>query len=123
MKSAFIEPGLLRVFRWYAGLCFALYLLAGMRFLLLPNPSQRIEFDPLPYLGLTLMGMAILLIYLSIPSLQQRMGRVYLPLGIILAGSSLILERLFAPCAADLVLGARSILLCASDPGRLAVRF
>lgn len=100
MKSAVIEPGLLRVFRWYAGIRFALYLLAGMRFLLLPNPSQRIEFDPLPYLGLTLMGMAILLVYLSLPSLQQRLGRVYLPLGIILAASSLILERLVTPSPA-----------------------
>ncbi len=100
MKGGSVEPGLLRVFRWYAGLRFVLYLLAGLRFLLRPNLSARIEFDPRPYLWLTLLGMAILLIYLSTPWVQQRMGRAYLPIGIILAASSLILERLFTPSIA-----------------------
>jgi signal transduction histidine kinase len=99
MQREIVEPGLLRVFRWYAGLRFALYLLAGLRFMLDPNISGRIDFDPLPYLGLTLMGMAILLVYLMLPWLQQKMGRAYLPVGIILAASSLILERLFNPGA------------------------
>ena len=97
MQKVRIEPGLLRVFRWYAGLRFVLYLLAGLRFLLSPSISERITFDPLPYLASTLMGMAILLVYLSLPWLQERMGRTYLPLGIILAVSSLILERVFTP--------------------------
>jgi len=99
MQSASVEPGLLRVFRWYAGLRFALYLLPGLRFLLDPNISERIEIDLLPYLGWTLLGMAILLVYLSLPWLQRRMGRAYLPLGIIMAASSLILERVFTPGA------------------------
>jgi signal transduction histidine kinase len=97
MQKERIEPGLLRVFRWYAGLRFVLYLLAGLRFLLSPGISERITFDPLPYLAWTLMGMAILLVYLSLPWLQERMGRTYLPLGIILGVSSLILERVFTP--------------------------
>jgi signal transduction histidine kinase len=99
MQKESLEPGLLRVFRWYAGVRFALYLLAGLRFLLGPSISERIEFDPLPYLGLTLSGMAILLVYLLLPWLQERLGRAYLPLGIILAASSLILERVFTPGA------------------------
>jgi signal transduction histidine kinase len=97
MKSAVIEPGLLRVFRWYAGIRFALYSLAGLRFLLLPNTAQRFEFDPLPFLGFTLLGMAVLMVYLSLPVLQRRMGRAYLPVGIILAALSLILEQLLTP--------------------------
>ncbi len=97
MPKESAEPGLLRVFRWYAGLRFVLYLLASLRFLFSPNISARIEFDPLPYLGWTLLGMAILLVYLLVPSLQERMGRAYLPLGIFLAASSLILERVFTP--------------------------
>lgn len=97
MQKERIEPGLLRVFRWYAGLRFVLYLLAGLRFLLSPSISERIKFDPLPYLAWTLLGMAILLVYLSLPWLQERMGRTYLPLGIILAASSLIFERVFTP--------------------------
>ena len=90
---------MLRVFRGYAGVRFALYLLAGLRFLFSPDISERIDFDPLPYLGLTLLGMAILLVYLLLPWLQEKLGRAYLPLGIILAASSLILERVFTPGA------------------------
>ena len=74
-----------------------MYLLASLRFLFSPNISARIEFDPLPYLGWTLLGMAILLVYLLVPNLQERMGRAYLPLGIFLAATSLILERVFTP--------------------------
>ena len=74
-----------------------MYLLASLRFLFSPNISARIEFDPMPYLGWTLLGMAILLVYLLVPNLQERMGRAYLPLGIFLAATSLILERVFTP--------------------------
>jgi signal transduction histidine kinase len=97
MKSASIEPGLLRIFRWYAGLRFVLYLLAGLRFLVFPSTTGRIEFEPLPYLGWTLLGMAILLAYLSLPRLQKYLGQFYLPIGVIFAASSLILERVFTP--------------------------
>jgi len=97
MQSANVEPGLLRIFRWYAGLRLALYLLASLRFVLIPDVFDRIEFDPLPYLGWTLLGMAILLVYLSFPWLSRNLGRAYLPLGILLAASSLILERVFTP--------------------------
>ena len=99
MQNSHVEPGLLRVFRWYAGVRFTLYLLAGLRFVLDPDLFERIEIDPFPYLVLTLLGMAILLVYLWLPWLQERMGRAYLPLGIILAASSLILERVFTPGA------------------------
>ena len=99
MQKERLEPGLLRVFRGYAGVRFALYLLAGLRFLFSPDISERIDFDPLPYLGLTLLGMAILLVYLLLPWLQEKLGRAYLPVGIILAASSLILERVFTPGA------------------------
>ena len=100
MDRSPVEPGLLRVFRWYAGIRFALYLLAGLRFLLGPIESQRVEFDPLPYIWLILLGAAVLLAYLSLPWLQRRMGRGYLPVGISLAALALILERLFAPTPA-----------------------
>ena len=99
MQNSHVEPSLLRVFRWYAGVRFTLYLLAGLRFVLDPDLFERIEIDPFPYLVLTLLGMAILLVYLWLPWLQERMGRAYLPLGIILAASSLILERVFTPGA------------------------
>ena len=97
MNGSSVEPGLLRVFRWYAGIRFVLYLLAGVRFLLFPDIGQRIDFAPYPYLWLTLFGTAFLLAYLSLPWLQQKMGRAFLPVGIILAASSLILERVLTP--------------------------
>jgi signal transduction histidine kinase len=88
MNGSSVEPGLLRVFRWYAGIRFAIYLLAGLRFLLGPFESQRIEFDPFA---------GVLLAYLSIPWLQRRMGRAYLPVGITVAALALILERVLTP--------------------------
>ncbi len=97
MNGSSVEPGLLRVFRWYAGIRFAIYLLAGLRFLLGPFESQRIEFDPFPYIWLTLLGAGVLLAYLSIPWLQRRMGRAYLPVGITVAALALILERVLTP--------------------------
>jgi signal transduction histidine kinase len=97
MNGSSVEPGLLRVFRWYAGIRFVLYLSAGVRFFLFPDIGQRIDFAPYPYLWLTLFGTAILLAYLSLPWLQQKMGWAFLPVGIILAASSLILERVLTP--------------------------
>jgi len=97
MNGSSVEPGLLRVFRWYAGIRFAIYLLAGLRFLLGPFESQRIEFDPFPYIWLTLLGAGVLLAYLSIPWLQRRLGRAYLPVGITVAALALILERVLTP--------------------------
>jgi signal transduction histidine kinase len=41
--------------------------------------------------------MAILLAYLSLPRLQKYLGQFYLPIGVIFAASSLILERVFTP--------------------------
>ena len=97
MNGSSIEPGLLRVFRWYAGIRFTIYLLAGLRFLLGPFESQRIEFDPFPYIWLTLLGAGVLLAYLSIPWLQRRLGHAYLPVGITVAALALILERVLTP--------------------------
>lgn len=100
MDRSAVEPGLLRAFRWYAAIRFVLYLLAGLRFLLIPTELQRIELDPLPYIALTLIGAGVLLAYLSLPWLQRRMGKAYLPLGITLAALALILERVFTPTPA-----------------------
>jgi signal transduction histidine kinase len=97
MNRSAVEPGLLRAFRWYAAIRFVLYLLAGLRFIFEPGELQRIEFDPLPYIWLTLLGAALLLGYLSVPWLHRRMGGAYLPVGITLAALALILERVFSP--------------------------
>ena len=103
MKGTPIEPGLLRVFRWYAGVRLALYLLAGLRLYLGPVRDEGFSFDPFPYLWLTLLGMALLLGYLSWPWLQSRLGRAYLPVGILLAATGLIVERTFTPSLAILL--------------------
>lgn len=103
MNRSSVEPGLLRVFRWYAGVRLALYILAGLRFILGSESFRGIGIDFTPYLWLALFGMALLLGYLSWPWLQRRMGRTYLPFGIILASTALILERVFTPSFALLL--------------------
>jgi signal transduction histidine kinase len=103
MNRSSVEPGLLRVFRWYAGVRLALYILAGLRFILGSESFRGIGIDFTPYLWLALFGMALLLGYLSWPWLQRRMGWTYLPFGIILASTALILERVVTPSFALLL--------------------
>lgn len=103
MNARKIEPGLLRVFRWYAGLRIALLLLFG----LLPYyfvPDNRLglhqEIDFLPYALVVIISMAFLLGYLSWPWLQQKLKRAYLPLAVFLATTGLILDQyLLSPSA------------------------
>lgn len=103
MNRSSVEPGLLRVFRWYAGVRLVLFLLAGIRFILGSGSFRGFGFNIFPYLWLALLGMALLLGYLSWPWLQIRMDRAYLPFGIILASTALILERVFTPSFAILL--------------------
>ena len=77
--SAPIEPGVLRLFRWYAGVCFGLLALVALttRGDNPPDPPQY------PAVGLVLFGLLFLL--LSIPQAQRRFRSWYLPIAIVLA--------------------------------------
>lgn len=77
--STTIEPGILRIFRWYVGIRLGLLLLValGNRSANPPEPPQ------FPETGVVLFGLLALMLFW--PTLERRMGRVYLPAAIALA--------------------------------------
>ncbi|REK12495.1 MAG: sensor histidine kinase [Actinobacteria bacterium] len=81
-----LEPGILRVFRWYAGIRWAVLLLVWMsaRGANPPDPPQ------FPVVGLVLFGLLLLL--LIAPGAQKLFGKAYLPVAIILATVAPILD-------------------------------
>ena len=89
-----IEPGLLQVFRWFAGvrLTLAIVALGGQFFL--PDDRGRFELNEnnLPFLIAALVWMLLLVIYLNWKPIQPRLGRAYLPIGILIAAIGLLLE-------------------------------
>lgn len=82
-----IEPGLLRVFRFFVGIRFGL--LALMALSLDNRTEEQLLLVPGP--GLVVYG--ILLIYLIAPPVQRLMGRRYLSVGLIVATVSPIVEN------------------------------
>jgi signal transduction histidine kinase len=86
MNASSIEPGLLRVFRAFVGIRLLLIMITIPLQAILPR--QRISL----YLILILIEAAGLLIYLSWPWLQDKLGKAYLPIGLIYASASSIAE-------------------------------
>ena len=76
MKRAEIEPGLLALFRWFVAirLLLLLFLRAGGQ----DRAEEDLLFVPEP--GIFILG--LLLAYLLIPPLQERLGRWYLPVAL-----------------------------------------
>ena len=76
MKRAEIEPGLLALFRWFVAirLLLLLFLRAG--------GQERAEGDLLFVPGPGILILGLLLAYLLIPPLQERLGRWYLPVAL-----------------------------------------
>ncbi len=87
MKRAEIEPGLLGLFRWFVAIRLGLLL-----FLRLAG-QERGEGDLLfvPEPGIFILW--LLLVYLLIPALQERLGRWYLPLALWVAAIGPIVEN------------------------------
>jgi signal transduction histidine kinase len=82
-----LEPGLLAVFRLYAGVRLALL---GLSFLIKFVPSvQRVLRYPL----LGMIESALLLVYLSWPWLRKQLGRTYLPIALVVASTAPIVEH------------------------------
>ena len=82
-----LEPGTLGIFRWLTGLRLGFALLSLLLKVLLPG--QR----TLRYPALTILESAFLLGYLCWPWLQKTFGRLYLPLGLVVASGGPILEH------------------------------
>lgn len=86
-SNPLVEPGLTNVFRLYL----TLRLLSLILFFLpswLNDPSAL----KLPYRWIAITGTVFLIVYLSIPSLQARLGRAYLPIAFGLAVLSPLFE-------------------------------
>jgi signal transduction histidine kinase len=87
MKRTPLEPGLLQIFRLFAGGRLALLLLT--LFFKIIQPQPRI----LRYPSLGIVESAFLLGYLSWPWLRRQLGRVYLPLALVVASIGPIFEQ------------------------------
>ncbi len=87
MTRAAIEPGLLRLFRWFVGIRF------GVLVFLQLAGQERAEGDPLfvPQPGIFLLS--LLLIYLVASPLQDRLGKWYLPLALWAAAIGPLVEN------------------------------
>jgi signal transduction histidine kinase len=87
MTRAAIEPGLLRLFRWFVGIR-----LGVLVFLQLAG-QERAEGDPLfvPQPGIFVLS--LLLIYLFATPLQERLGKWYLPLALWTAAIGPLVEN------------------------------
>lgn len=86
MEDSAIEPGLLRVFRAFVGIRLLLILITIPLQAILPQQRVRL------YLILILIEAGSLMLYLSWPWLRNRLGRAYLPIGLIYASASSIVE-------------------------------
>ncbi len=87
-QTAYLEPGLLSVFRIVTGLQLILVLL-GFIGTILGRDSL-----PIRVLGTGLVWLSILLLFLNWPGLQDRMGRWFLPLALIVSGFMPAVDRL-----------------------------
>jgi signal transduction histidine kinase len=87
MKRAEIEPGLLGLFRWFVAIRLGLLL-----FLQLAG-QERGEGDLLFVPGPGIFILWLLLVYLLIPPLQERLGRWYLPVALWVAAIGPIVEN------------------------------
>ena len=95
MKETTIEPDLLRTFRVLTGFRLCLTLLGGLALVLVPLIIINVESTDRGewFLGLiTIVDAVFLLVYLSWPWLEQKMGKYYLPVAILIASIGPILE-------------------------------
>ncbi|MCP4305954.1 MAG: sensor histidine kinase [bacterium] len=86
MRSSNIEPGLLRVFRWYVGVRLGLLMLVAWSNQQNPDPSN----PRFPEAGIFFFG--ILMVLISWPWIQRKMGRAFLPTTLVLASIAPIAE-------------------------------
>lgn len=87
MKRTTLEPGLLSVFRLLTGLRFGLIVLIGMvgiiEIFFVDEPY--LNLDNTPFEWVSAIEVTLLMIYLWWPSLPERLGKAFLPMGLLLA--------------------------------------
>jgi len=90
MRDSFLEPGLLRTFRFYVVLRLCVVGALGfVYYLILGFP---LEVKQVPYMLLFLGNIIFLFSYLSWPWLRRELGQYYLPLALVVAAVGPILE-------------------------------
>jgi signal transduction histidine kinase len=117
-----IEPGLLPVFRLFTALRLGLVLLALVAGALIRRPEVQL---PSLYFGMAVIEAALLLVYISLPGLEKRLGGWYLPLALLWATLLPILEQsvgLYTAISQD-AFGPRQELLVLSSWQLLPVLF
>ncbi len=95
MKETATEPDLLQTFRVLTGFRLCLTLLGGFILVLVPLIKFNVESTDRGewFLGLiTIVDAVVLLVYLSWPWFEQKMGKCYLPVAILIASLGPILE-------------------------------
>ncbi len=95
MKETATEPDLLQTFRVLTGFRLCLTLLGGFILVLVPLIKFNVESTDREewFLGLiTIVDAVVLLGYLSLPWFEQKMGKCYLPVAILIASLGPILE-------------------------------
>ncbi|MEJ2559147.1 MAG: histidine kinase, partial [Anaerolineae bacterium] len=90
MKRRLLEPGLLHIFRLYIALRLGVLMSSGIVYLIWYRYLFRI--DIIPYLMLFLVDLAFLLIFLGWPWLQHKLGRIHLPIALVIATAIPIIE-------------------------------
>jgi signal transduction histidine kinase len=94
MKEAQLEPGLIRVFRWFAWLRMVFLAIIPM---IIFRPTFRRDFaiDNALQIIIIVADVLILLLYLYMPGLDKKLGRYYFPVAILIATAALLLEQYF----------------------------
>ncbi len=90
MKRRLLEPGLLHIFRLYIALRLGVLMSSGIVYLIWYRYPFRI--DIIPYVILFLVDLAFLLIFLGWPWLQRKLGRIHLPIALVIATAIPIIE-------------------------------
>jgi lysylphosphatidylglycerol synthetase-like protein (DUF2156 family) len=92
MSETRLEPGLIRVFRWFAWLrllSLAMIPLIGLR----ASFRQDFIFDITIPVIITVLNILMLLVFLYAPGLERKLGRYYFPVAIFIASAAILLEQ------------------------------
>jgi len=93
MEHTKIEPGLLRIFRWYALLRLVIVFFTVLFILRFARRSGLEDMHQISLPAALVIGeVAILIVYLYWSALEDRFGELYLPIGITIASIGLVLQ-------------------------------
>jgi signal transduction histidine kinase len=96
MNKMYLEPGLLKVFRWFTWLrVLSLVFIPMMIFRASIHQTNPVNRN-IPIL-ITVLDVLVLLVYLYIPHLETRLGKYYFPLAIVIASVTLLMEQYILP--------------------------